>query len=59
MSNCNSRLILSQFHNGEKPIQLVRILRCEQADQALQTRPVAIEFFNSDALNLLRSAKEN
>jgi len=39
-------------------LQLVRVLRCEQADQALQVRPVAIELFNSDALNLLRNAKE-
>lgn len=45
----------------ESALTLVRILRGEAVDgfEQMTTRPVAIEFFNSDALELLRRAKSN
>lgn len=43
----------------EAALRLVRILRGEEVEgfEPVALKPVAIEFFNSDALNLLRNAK--
>ena len=43
----------------EAALELVRVLRCEEVEgfEVLPARPVAIEFFNCNALNLLRKAK--
>ena len=47
--------------NEESALKLVRILRGEsiQDIEPIAFRPAAIEYFNSDALNLLRNAKAN
>ena len=47
------------FPSQEAALNLVRALRGEEVQgvAALDARPSAIEFFNSDALSLLRTAK--
>jgi len=49
------------FSSEDAALKFVRVMRAEEVGglDRVDVRPVAIEFFNSDALNLLRTMKSN